>query len=61
MRYGNDDKVFLDPVHLSAEFEVPFEFPHVESLLVWGDPAVGGVSNDVHLESCLVLVGHTVA
>lgn len=44
MRYGNDDKDFLDPEHLVAEFEVPFEFPHVESVLVWGDPAVGGVT-----------------
>ena len=34
---------FLDLEHLHAEFEVPFEFPHVEAVLVWGDPA--GVSN----------------
>ena len=27
-----------------AEFETPFEFPHVEGVLVWGDPAVGGVT-----------------
>jgi hypothetical protein len=35
---------FLDLQHLQAEFEVPFEFPHVEAVLVWGDPAVGHVT-----------------
>ena len=44
MRYKDDSKTFLDEVHLKAEFEVPFEFPHVESVLVWGDPAVGHVT-----------------
>jgi hypothetical protein len=44
MRYGNNDTQFLDEAHLKAEFEVPFEFPNVESVLVWGDPAVGHVT-----------------
>lgn len=28
---------------LEADFQIPFEFPSVASVLVWGDPAVGGV------------------
>ena len=42
---GNADP-FLDLEHLQAEFEVPFEYPHVEAVLVWGDPAVGHVTVD---------------
>ena len=38
MRFDNDNKRFLDVERLAAEFEVPFEFPHVEAVLVWGDP-----------------------
>jgi hypothetical protein len=38
------DAQFLDLEHLRAEFEVPFEFPHVAAVLVWGDPAVGHVT-----------------
>ena len=44
MRFDDNNTRFLDAERLSAEFEVPFEFPHVKSMLVWGDPAVGHVS-----------------
>lgn len=33
-RYSHTDTKFLDVEHLRAEFEVPFEFPHVEAVLV---------------------------
>ena len=33
-RYSRTDTKFLDLEHLKAEFEVPFEFPHVEAVLV---------------------------
>lgn len=33
-RYSRTDTKFLDLEHLKAEFEVPFEFPHVEAMLV---------------------------
>ena len=33
-RYSHADTKFLDLEHVQAEFEVPFEFPHVEAVLV---------------------------
>merc|ERR1711976_185013 len=44
MRYSHDAKKFLSSGDLTAEFKVPFEYPNTEANLVWGDPAVGGVS-----------------
>eukprot|EP01012_Entosiphon_sulcatum_P011480 TRINITY_DN16991_c0_g1_i1.p1 TRINITY_DN16991_c0_g1~~TRINITY_DN16991_c0_g1_i1.p1 ORF type:complete len:468 (-),score=56.55 TRINITY_DN16991_c0_g1_i1:31-1434(-) len=40
-RAGHD---FLTPDDLRAQMLLPYEFQHTEAVLVWGDPAVGGVT-----------------